>query len=475
VPGLLAFATNPWKSSPNGNVSNSSANRTSTIAARLALAGLGVTVLFITLFVVGRIRLNNRIDARIAAIRAAGMPASPAEINTWVPQVTDSENGALVLLRAFTNLHEFTGNASVRYDDLLSSARTNVWTPEQRAFARQYVQTNVEALAQIEAALRCEKFRYPVDYSAGPATKIPHLKNIKSAAQLLRIRTMLELEDHSSAWTNSIRLQLKLAETLDSEPGIIGYFVRVAVVRIATLSAERALNIDPPDSAGCKMLRDAFLNMTKTNTLPQALIGERALYVPYFRMSRADMEAMQKLDDDDNPRTVIGKSFFPFSALGFFESDLNFYLTTMEKGIEVSRLSPPASLQLTNVFDVSQITHRKLYIFSGMLLPSLSKISLRAASSDSSAKLAAVAFAIEEFRMINSRLPQALTELTPQFREGIPIDPFDGKPIRYRQLGRGYVLYSVDADGHDNGGAPPPPRRKFKDPTAYDITFAVER
>jgi hypothetical protein len=241
------------------------------------------------------------------------------------------------------------------------------------------------------------------------------------------------------------------------------------------ISAERALNAATPDASACNMLSDAFLETTKTNTLPRALIGERALWAPYFRMSRAEMESVATLDENDNPRQMAGKSFVPFWAIGFFESDLDFYLSTMEKGIEVSRLPAPASLQLTNVFDVSRIARRKLYFFSGALLPSLSKLSLKGASADASAKLAATAFAIEEFRQNNHRLPEGLKDLTPQFMEAVPIDPFDGKPIRYRKLERGYVIYSVDADGRDDGGISPPAHRKARDWNTYDLTFTVDR
>jgi len=33
----------------------------------------------------------------------------------------------------------------------------------------------------------------------------------------------------------------------------------------------------------------------------------------------------------------------------------------------------------------------------------------------------------------------------------VPLDPFDGA-LRYRRLERGYLIYSVDVDGRDDGG-----------------------
>ena len=89
-------------------------------------------------------------------------------------------------------------------------------------------------------------------------------------------------------------------------------------------------------------------------------------------------------------------------------------------------------------------------------------------------RLATTALAIERFRRERGRLPGEPKELTPQFLDAVPTDPFDGAPLRYRLLDRGYMIYSVDADGHDGGGREPPERKESGDKTSYDITFIVE-
>jgi hypothetical protein len=45
-----------------------------------------------------------------------------------------------------------------------------------------------------------------------------------------------------------------------------------------------------------------------------------------------------------------------------------------------------------------------------------------------------------------------LAEPIPAYLERIPLDPFDGAPLRYRRLDDGVVIYSVGPDGKDNGG-----------------------
>ena len=90
-------------------------------------------------------------------------------------------------------------------------------------------------------------------------------------------------------------------------------------------------------------------------------------------------------------------------------------------------------------------------------------------------RLARAALAVERFRLARGRLPEHLAELAPQFLFATPVDPFDGAPLRYRRLAKGYLIYSVDRDGHDDGGREKPPGWKPTDKTPYDITFTVER
>jgi len=87
---------------------------------------------------------------------------------------------------------------------------------------------------------------------------------------------------------------------------------------------------------------------------------------------------------------------------------------------------------------------------------------------------AQTALAIERYRLANGKLPNQLTDLVPSFLPSVPSDPFDGKPLRYKTLAKGYVIYSVGDDRVDNGGT-----EKDNKGISYvpgtDITFTVER
>jgi len=79
-------------------------------------------------------------------------------------------------------------------------------------------------------------------------------------------------------------------------------------------------------------------------------------------------------------------------------------------------------------------------------------------------RAAQTAIAIERFRLAHDGArPDSLDQLTPVFLPSILDDPFDGQPLRYRQLDTGYVVYSIDDDLEDNDGDLEPKTRQPKD------------
>lgn len=72
--------------------------------------------------------------------------------------------------------------------------------------------------------------------------------------------------------------------------------------------------------------------------------------------------------------------------------------------------------------------------------------------------------ALEAFRARTGSYPESLEALVPADINAVPLDPFaEGKPFSYRRIessggtaATAYVLYSLGADGEDNGGKPHP-------------------
>jgi hypothetical protein len=65
-----------------------------------------------------------------------------------------------------------------------------------------------------------------------------------------------------------------------------------------------------------------------------------------------------------------------------------------------------------------------------------------------------IMLALELFRAKHARFPDTLDALVPEILDALPSDPWTGQQYRYRLSadGKSYALYSIGADGVDNGG-----------------------
>ncbi|MBI3099263.1 MAG: hypothetical protein HYY93_13635 [Planctomycetes bacterium] len=66
-----------------------------------------------------------------------------------------------------------------------------------------------------------------------------------------------------------------------------------------------------------------------------------------------------------------------------------------------------------------------------------------------------VQIALKRFRLDRQEWPATLADLQPVYLKTIPVDPFDGKPLRYFLKPDGPLLYSAGPNGVDDDGARP--------------------
>jgi len=87
------------------------------------------------------------------------------------------------------------------------------------------------------------------------------------------------------------------------------------------------------------------------------------------------------------------------------------------------------------------------------LIPRYAQASSYAAEADARRAAAGTAVAACRYRIARGQWPDKLDDLVPAYLIVSPIDPFDGKPLRWKSGGEKIVIYSVGPDGKDDGGA----------------------
>lgn len=124
--------------------------------------------------------------------------------------------------------------------------------------------------------------------------------------------------------------------------------------------------------------------------------------------------------------------------------------------IEIARLPPhERALPLKNFLTRVQEEKKKPALF---LLPALAKLENACRRPQTRMRCLCAALAAERYRQAQGKWPDSLDRLVPLFLSAVPLDTFDGTPLRYRRLADGIVIfsavsfYSVDSAGEDNQG-----------------------
>lgn len=104
-------------------------------------------------------------------------------------------------------------------------------------------------------------------------------------------------------------------------------------------------------------------------------------------------------------------------------------------------------------------------MFVDVLAPIVSKLLERKCLEKFDIEAVACLFALRAYQKEKGTLPAGLEELVPKYISRVPLDPFDGKPLRYSKEKR--IIYCVGKDLQDNGGSigEEGDWRDWKDPT----------
>jgi hypothetical protein len=448
----------------------------------------GSFVLMACAFLAWRWSLHNKVKEHWSKAKARGEPTTWEEQDRWYAAVPEAENMALVYTQAFAQLETEVGLERLkdwsrvplpwRRDESLSESLTNL---------QRIVASNSTALSLSRRAARLNQSRYPTDLTAGPNAPLSHLAKLKQMAVLLEIEAFAHAkEGRASEAAASLDALFALSRSLKGEPTTISQLVAIALDDISCRSLERVMHFVALSDAQLARLAAQVAAAEATNRFIVALIGERAMYGHFIGMAHNNPAALSQYsagEGEDGSERPISNPGLGWRVLGFFERDREFFLRAMDTNIAVARLLPPDSLVAVNVMDAMSDEARRTYrVMSGLFLPAISKLPQKDAQHRARLRTALVAVAVERYRLArDGRMPDSLSELAPHYLNAVPIDPFDGQPLRLRRLDGGYVIYSIGADGEDDAGKEMPPRgvvltkEQRTQRRQHDITFIFEK
>ncbi len=432
---------------------------------RFRLSGWHIALLLLICFV-GLVALfaltgKNSLEKEIAAIRAAGYPTNFEELDEYYSIPEGVPNAADLYTKAFDAYQKPTGELAdylpIR-GSMVMEDRRGPLNPNNVEAIIFDLPANKETLEFLDRAAAIEHCRYDLDFSQ-EVTQNPYLNEIKRCMQLLAEQTMLLAhQGDGEAAVKNIARQLALAQSLKKEPVQISQLVHMACVAFSRQSVEYTLNRTTLNDEQLASLQQRLSHVYQDDPMVMALIGGRCFIISYM----------------DDPQQ-LGLPAIPGGLLRITGVlDRNFLMSLKVLGQYIDAMKLPAQQRLSRCREISaEVDELSIfYSLAKIVMSGLEKIvqiDLRVAAE---ADCTRVALGIERYRLAKGSLPKVLDDLVPQYIDKVPIDPFDGKPLRYKLTEPGYIVYTIGEDGTDEGGLEKDKVAQRGDP--YDWPFIVE-
>ncbi len=426
----------------------------------IAVVFLVLAVGFGVVFMRGKSKLEMKLDE----VRAAGFPVTPEELNDWYSIPEGEKNAADVYVAAFDSYYEPDSTDDLPVIGKLDSLKLGEkFSAETIKLMEEFIADNEETLEFLRDAAKIKHCRYPVDFSVGYLLRYDLLGQMKRCAMMLNLKAMLDVEKNRVPLVvEDIEVSIAIARSCESAPVLMYQLVRIACLALSINLTEYAINRIQFDDDQLGRLASQFNDAAKLDGMYMAMVGERALVIDGM------------LYPEKYPAMRPGRLSFAdtlYSVSGLKNSGLIEYIDFISEIMTALRLPPhkrQAALKL--VLDKMEgLSWFHMLVKQHTTLPSrMADLELRCISY---LRAVAAGLAVERYRFANGKLPETLDEIAPAFIEAVPIDPFDGKQIRYKRLDKGYVVYSVGSDLVDNGGT----KRSRETRDSCDEAFKIER
>ncbi len=438
-------------------------------SARLATAFAAILVLQIMTLT----NLDAAVRIQLAGLRSE---AGALALSVAPPRVPDASNAALVYERAFEALERLhpsgpplteerireiaAGGARPAANPPPVSERFETWMNGKGEAPAQddpelldTQQRLAPVLALVRRAAAMPECVFDHDY-AQPRMDwlLPELANLRRVTRLLGFEARAcALQGRMKEAIENLRTIRDVARHMRADsPLLIGWICASSVERVFVNTLEKVLASGTASRADISPLVAAE-PASYARSLLRALRMEEAF----------GLSAMAMLAEGDDPsgtaEAALGIDRFgqtlllPLWRVFLLGDDVRSYRQVMVRCRDIG-VKP----YYESAADWKSLTDwavaRQSGILTRLLTPTLSSSAENGAITDARERLARVAIAAELHRAETGAWPAKLDDVAPARMWELPLDPFDGQPLRMRAVEGGLVLYSVGPNRVDDGG-----------------------
>jgi hypothetical protein len=420
---------------------------------------------------------SSKIQARLDAIKKAGYPITAQDLDRMYPPLPDDQNSVIIYRKAFSQFVQRPKNSTnwpYVYSVTFSARKpphprwANPLPTDMKQAITNYLAQNEDTLDLLHQANSIQKGYYDLGLKNGfsNVTFTP-FSRISDSVQLLALATFMHSEDGRPDLATQTTLDsLGLARSLEHAPLLSWPIARDQCLGQTASSLGLTLNKIQLSDEELQSLAAAFREAEAIDGIKLWLICDRCEGIALHDNDRMNALHPRNISLIRRLRLLI------YYAKNYHEADYLFYLDMMDKYIAASDMPYPNRLEAVKQLDLKVMeSNRTKRGFGNLLYWDWHGRFLIEARARAEVLLSETALEVERYGLANhNQLPATLQDLVPAFLAAVPADPFDGKLLRYKQLPKGYLIYSIGEDGVDNGGEAWDPQKK-----TGDLAFTVER
>jgi hypothetical protein len=343
-------------------------------------------------------------------------------------------------------------------DQVLAKAPANVLLDED--FAAELGQELDRVAPGVVAARRLSELpqgRHPLVLAPDfVSTRMDSIQDARMIATLLRLdAARLSQEGNLDRALDSCRAAVNVGRSMNDELFLIALLVRCACLGQSLAALERTLANGEAGADGLRATQE-LLQLEERSMQPallHALRGERA----------GGQQAIQFLIDGHVSLGQLADTRDDFwvdlllrAHPGLLKRNQARYLSLCTELVELAKLpvqeQPAAVAAWQDRLQQLRVHDPYRSMLASLFLPSSAKTFTSVQRSQAKLRCASLALAAERFRQEQGRWPTALRELCPKYCPELPVDSFNGQPLRLKKTDEGLTIYSVGVDGSDNDG-----------------------
>ena len=325
-------------------------------------------------------------------------------------------------------------------------------SPDQLAGLRRTLDAVRPALEAARKLADCPKGRYSITYQANQRDPLlpTYCRSVRKTVRLLRLDAVAEMQaGNAKAAARSIRAALNAGRSIGDEPGCLGAVVRIAGVSVAAGAVKRWLAQSEPDGPDLDTLQKELEAEERYPYWPTAWRGERALEdVSLEAMAEGELVPLDDVPNSVRPGwsdEAVAPLLFQDRARAWGPEFLDYYAR-----LEGTDAMPALARQpLLDQIRQEVYGRRNVLLLTLTILPQMSETCTRL---QAFLRCQTTALAAERYRRRHDDWPASLDQLAPELMSAVRDDPYTGRPLIYRRLPDGVVIYAVGKDGVDDGG-----------------------